>query len=58
MKSYLIISTWLVTFAALLGLACEPAASVDTDTEQVGIAEVSPETVVEPAEPEPVAAGQ
>ena len=56
MKSYLIILTWLVTFAALLGLACEPAASVDTDTEQVGIAEVSPETVVEPAEPEPVAA--
>jgi len=56
MKSYVIILTWLVTFAALLGLACEPAASVDTDTEQVGIAEVSPETVVEPAEPEPVAA--
>ncbi|MHC4739146.1 MAG: peptidylprolyl isomerase [Planctomycetota bacterium] len=54
MKSYLIILTWLVTFAALLGLACEPAASVDTDTEQVGIAEVSPETVVKP--PEPVAA--
>ena len=54
MKSYLIILTWLVTFAALLGLACEPAASVDTDTKQVGIAEVSPETVVEPAEPEPV----
>jgi len=56
MKSYLIILIWLVTFAALLGLACEPAASVDTDTEQMGIAEVSPETVVEQSEAEPVAA--
>ena len=56
MKPYMIFLTWLITFAALLGLACEPAASIDTDTEQVGIAEVSPETVVEKTEPEPVAA--
>jgi len=56
MKTYMIFLTWLVTFAALLGLACEPAASVDTDAEQMGIAEVSPETIVETVEPEPAAA--
>lgn len=50
MKGYLTILTWLVTSVALLGLACEQAASVKTDTEKVGIAETPAQTVDEPAE--------